>query len=299
MRIDDTEMAAASLELPEAEFLRRKLRIELVSARVEAERTQKTMAKELDWSLSKVARIEQGVGGVAPSDVRAMLSLFGASEDRIEELVALARTAREAKSWAEYDDILSPAYRELIGQEAAALSIHKYEPAVVPGLFQTREYTLALLSSQGASRDSAIRQAEVRGRRQAILEHEDGPEITVVLGEIALARPAGNSEVMRGQISHLMSVSNHPRVSLFLMPFAAGSHRGMGIPFTILEFLDPSLDDVLYLEDANKRTTSNEEREVVQQYHETFQVIQEMAEEAGEIEDHLKRSLEVYAGEDR
>lgn len=290
-----SDMAAEAKDLPEAEFLRRKLRIELVAARVAAHRTQKAMAEDLDWSLSKVARIEQGVGVVAPSDVRAMLSLFGADDDRIEGLVALARSAREAKSWAEYDDILSPAYRELIGQEAAALAIYKYEPAVVPGLFQSTGYTLALLESQGATRDSAKRQAEVRSRRQAVLDLENGPEVTAVLGEIVLVRPAGPGDVMREQLEHLLELSRHPRVNLFLLPFTAGTHRGMGIPFTILQFLDPLLDDVLYLEDANKRTSASEEREMVDSYHELFREIQQRAESCGDFEKHVRRALESYA----
>ena len=291
-------MTTTDSDLPDAEYLRRLLRVELVDARKKAEMTQKDVADKLAWSVSKAVRMENGVVSVAPSDVRAMLSLFGEEEQRIEELVSLAVQARDAKSWAEYGDLLTPTYKELIGQEARAASITKYEPNVVPGLFQTNSYAMALMEALGIDAAKATKLAEVRSRRQAVLDLAGGPDFNVVIGEIALVRKVGSSRVMEEQIEHLVKLSERRQINLFLLPFSVGAHPGMGVPFTVLQFSDAKLDDILYLEDGMKRSTSSEEDEVVLHHLETFRIIEERAENSGTFTAHAERILhEVYGAE--
>ncbi len=275
-----------------AEYLRRLVRVELVDARTAIEMTQKEMAKRLGWSISKAVRIEQGAVSVAPSDVRAMMSLFGADEDQIGILVGLALKAREADDWSEFDDVLSPSYKELIGQEQSAQSITKYEANVVPGLFQTEAYALALSSALRIAPDTAERIVKVRMRRQAILERKSCPEINAVIGEVALVRHAGTPEVMNEQLEHLIEVASQPRINVFVMPFSAGVHVGIGVPFTLLRFADPRLDDVVYLEDARVRTTSSEDSEIVAEHFQRFALIEAIAESTGSLEAHARRILQ-------
>lgn len=284
-------------ELPDAEVLRRRLRIALRNARNAAKLTQRATADKLDWSASKIVRIEQGTVPVAPSDVRVMLALFGVTDKaRVEGLVAIARDARDAKSWDAYDDILSPSFKELIGQEAAASSIWKYEPSLVPGYLQTGNYSRALLSVLGHAAEDVARRAEIREKRQRILDLQDGPELHIVIGEIALVRPVGGADVMREQIKHLIELSKQPTVDLHLLPFAAGAHRGMGEPFTVLQFDDPDLDDSLYLEDAKKKTTSRDDPTEVESHLELFNVIEELADRHGSFEDQAKRLFAQHYG---
>ncbi len=131
-----TDTTEPAKEPPKAEFLRRRLRLELTSARHDAGMTQKAIADELAWSVSKVVRMEKGEASVAPSDVRALLSLFRVEEPRIQEVVELAREAKDTEDWSDYDGLLTPSYRELIGQEGSATEILKYEPWAGAGLLQ-------------------------------------------------------------------------------------------------------------------------------------------------------------------
>ena len=79
---------------------KRRLRVALRQARVDAKMTQKVAADELVWSTSKIVRIEQGTVPATPTDVRAMLHLYRVTdESRIEDLVDLAKNAREDKGW--------------------------------------------------------------------------------------------------------------------------------------------------------------------------------------------------------
>jgi hypothetical protein len=225
-----------------------------------------------------------------------MLGLFGVTDEgRVESLVTLARDARDAKSWAEYDDIISSAFKEMIGQESAATSIWKYEPAVVPGYFQTGEYSRHLLTAVGHGPEEVSRRAEIRSKRQLILDLEQRPELNVIIGEAAFRRTVGDSAIMREQIKQLIEYSKRPGISLYMLPFSAGPHRGMGRAFTVLQFAGDDLDDSLYLEDAEKRSTSREDPQEVANYLQLFTDLEEMAERTGTLEEHATRILhELY-----
>jgi hypothetical protein len=129
-----------------------------------------------------------------------------------------------------------------VGNEPAAKVIYEYEPAVVPGLFQTQDYTRSLLHVLGESEANVERRLEVRTNRQRLLDESRRPELNFILGEAALVRPVGDTDIMREQIAHLLELNNEPGINLWLLPFSAGAHRGMGSAFTILQ-LQKKADD--------------------------------------------------------
>lgn len=284
----------SAAETPEVK--KRRLRRALRQARVDAGLTQKTAATELVWSTSKIVRIEQGTVPVAPTDVRAMLHLYGLTDDaEIDGLVELAKQAREDKGWAAFYDILSPATQELVGSEPAAKVIYEYEPAVVPGLLQTQDYTRSLLRVLGESEANVERRLELRTKRQRLLDESLRPELNFVLGQAALVRPVGGTDIMREQIAHLVELSKEPGINLWLLPFAAGAHRGMGSAFTILQFEDPILPDLLYLENAERVSASHDE-DVDKKYLDLFVELQQMADDAGPFEELVQRLVHpVYS----
>lgn len=74
-----------------AQWLRAKLR----SKRKLAHLTQKEVARAMDWSLSKMLRIETGAVGISTTDLRALLAYYDIKDERqVDELVELARAAR-------------------------------------------------------------------------------------------------------------------------------------------------------------------------------------------------------------
>jgi hypothetical protein len=88
-------------------------------------------------------------------------------------------------------------------------------------------------------------------RRQQLLTQPGAPEVWVVLDEAVLRRSPASPKVMRGQIEHLLQVSDLPNVTLQIVPFGAGAHAAAGGPFTILRFPEPDLPDLVYLEQLN------------------------------------------------
>src|SRR5581483_4423619 len=57
-----------------------------------------------------------------------------------------------------------------------------------------------------------------------------------------------SKDVVREQLRYLIEVTDHPAVTLQILPFSAGAHSAMGGPFTILRFAEPDLQDVVYIE---------------------------------------------------
>jgi transcriptional regulator with XRE-family HTH domain len=274
------------------EVKRRRLRTALRQARVKAQMTQRDAADALVWSVSKIVRIEQGTVPVSPTDVRVMLETYGVTDGSvIRGLVELAKEARVAKGWSQFSDVLSQESLELFGNESAAKVIYKYEPSVIPGLFQTQEYARALLRALGNSEDQIERRLEARTQRQHMLEAPDRPELDFILGEAALCRPIGGEDTMREQIAYLLGLGQQNGISLLLLPFAAGPHRSMGSAFTVLQFDDPLLPDLLYLENEERERVSRDEKGEIRKYLDLYVELQRMADDHGPLEEGINKIL--------
>jgi hypothetical protein len=194
--------------------------------------------------------MEHGRVGFKERDVGDLLTLYGVTDS--EERAALLNLAREANTpgwWHAYSDILPTWLEPYVGLEAAASVIRTYQIQLVPGLLQTEEYARALIrQGSAASEEDIARRGELRFSRQEILRRPDAPQLWVVVDEGALRRPVGSATIVREQLKYLIEVTDHPAVTLQILPFQAGAHSAMGGPFTILRFAEPDLADVVYIE---------------------------------------------------
>ena len=232
---------------------RRRLRTELRRLRESAGLHQSEVVKQLDWSISKLIRIENGAVGVSVTDVRALAAIYQVDAERVEELVKLARVTRERQWWSSFRHVLSPSYREYIGYEADASDIYQAHPTAVPGLLQTEEYIRAIVDStrlEPISPERAEAEFAVRHRRQReILFSGNPPRYHVILDESVLRRHIGGAKVMRAQLEHLAQLPED-LVTLGVWPFHAGGHLAMQGAFTIMEFANEAEAGVLFLESA-------------------------------------------------
>ncbi|MGW7366788.1 helix-turn-helix domain-containing protein [Streptomyces sp. NPDC054841] len=134
------------------------------------------------------------------------------------------------------------AYAEM---EAKAAYISTFQPQLVYGLLQTKEYARAVLGV----RDESNLDARVAARieRQRILEREHPPLIWVVMSEAVLHQEIGGRRVMRNQLAHLLGLRRREWVQVQILPFGAGAHAGLMGEFNLLRFEgDP---DLVYTED--------------------------------------------------
>jgi transcriptional regulator with XRE-family HTH domain len=265
------------------EVKRRQLKAALRHEREAVGLSQKQVSEALDWSVSKIIRIETGAVGLSVTDLRALMDLYKITDEKRQaELLELARGSRK-QSWSEYGSVYSAAARTLFGYEAAAKIIYKYEPTFIPGLLQTEEYARALLEGVGHSEDEIEPIVRSRLERQQLLAQNPRPRLEFILGEAVVSRAVGGRVVMLRQIERLKELAARPRISLQIMPFSAGVHPSMGEAFTILEFTDQNLDDLIYLENAGRESVSLENPDLVAVYRRDFVTLQGLASPSGDF----------------
>ena len=273
---------------------RRRLRFELRRLRDEKGLAQADVVKQLDWSPSKLIRIENGSVGISVTDVRALAGVYKAPEEAVDELVALARVARGRRWWSSYRDIVSPQYQEFIGFEADASRLRQFHPCIVPGLLQIEPYVRALIP---ALLVSPLSEAHIEGhvqvrlrRQQEILDGDTPPDFSVVIDEAALRRPVGGIETMRAQLQHIAEMQRHESVTIAILPFAAGPHVGMQGAFHIMEFADAADDSMLYLENAQQGDVAmRDQPELVDMYNKVFDGMLERSLRDGAAVDYLTK----------
>jgi hypothetical protein len=230
---------------------RRRLRTELRKAREEAGLTQEQVAQAMDWSPSKVIRIEAGTSRIATNDLKVLLPhLKIVDPQQTGELLALAKGAKARSWWSKYREIASPGYLQFVEYEAAASATSNFEPLLIPGLLQTEEYARAVIQQflEHPTTERVEALVELRMTRQELLERPDPPSLYFIMDEAVVRRLIGGADVMRRQVRHLIQMTDRPNVTVELVPFNAGVHPGMHGPFVVIEFPDTADDDVLYLE---------------------------------------------------
>lgn len=230
-------------------MLRRQLGAELRRLRDVAQRTVADAAGELGWSESKLSRIETANTGIRKADLERLLAMYDVAEAERPRLLALAGQARQRAWWEAYGDTLASAYETYIGFEAEATAIYNYEVQVVPGLLQTAEYASAVTQVDNVEHPDVVGQrVAVRMARQAVLTREPPPRLWAILDEAVLRRPMGGPDVMRRQLLRLIEASERPMITIQVLPFSAGSHRGLAGSFVVLEFAGTDEHPLVYSE---------------------------------------------------
>ncbi|GHF29323.1 MULTISPECIES: helix-turn-helix domain-containing protein [Streptomyces] len=213
--------------------------------------TREAAGYSIRASESKISRMELGRVSFKARDVEDLLTLYGVTDGAEREaLLGLAREANVAGWWHSYGDVLPGWFQTYVGLEGAASHISVYEVQFVHGLLQTEGYAHAVVVRGNPKADEAEieRRVSLRMERQKLLFSERAPRFHAVLDEAALHRPYGGPEVMRGQLQHLIDISEQPNVTLQVMPFAHGGHSGESGSFAMLRFPESDLSDVVYLE---------------------------------------------------
>ncbi|CAK7288325.1 putative DNA-binding protein [Streptomyces misionensis JCM 4497] len=257
--------------------------------------TREAAGYSIRASESKISRMELGRVSFKTRDVEDLLTLYGITDEaERQSLLSLAREANVAGWWHSYSDILPNWFPTYVGLEGAAALIRAYEVQFVHGLLQTEEYARAVVrrGMKGASADDVERRVALRLERQKYLLADSGPEFHVVLDEAALRRPYGDREVMRGQLQHLIDISERPNVRLQVMPFSFGGHSGESGAFTILSFPESDLSDVVYLEQLTSALYLDK-REDVAQYEQALKELQQDSPGPDESRDLLRGLLQL------
>jgi transcriptional regulator with XRE-family HTH domain len=267
---------------------RRRLRVELRKAREAAGLSQKEVAPAMDWSLSKLIRIETGVVGISINDLKVLLQLYRISEDdRVQAMLDMARAAKVPAWWAPYKDAISPEFSALLSYESAASIIRNFEPFLVPGLLQTDEYaraTLAALLPPVARTDAQMlgqvdSLVDLRIERQdRLAQRTDGPKVFFAMDEAVLHRWVGGPSVMRRQLERIKSALSNPEFVVWVVPFEAGLYQKLRSAYLLFELPSPDEnEDILYLEDLRGELLIRDDFQDAADYLEAFWNIEQVA----------------------
>ena len=273
---------------------RRRLRTELRRARLDADLTQEQVAAAMDWSLSKLIRIENGTVGISTNDLKAILAHYKITDDgRTAEMLALSRGARERSWWSAYRDA-SPRLIQLIEYESASFIIRNFQPMLIPGLLQTGEYAATMIRNlDPQATDQVVNLAvEMRTKRQQLLQQPETPLMVFIVDEAAVRRLVGGQQAMRRQIQRVLDESDKPTVTIEIVPFSAGAHPGMQGPFMLFEFPDAADDDALYLEGPSESRWNRDDPEEILSFRERFEVLRGLSLGPQGSRDLLSRLLD-------
>jgi len=265
-------------------FQWRRLRAFLRQTREECGFTQRDVANEMDWSLSKLIRIETGAVSVSTTDLRALLGHYGVVDpDRVAELVEMAKAARQRSWWYRYRNQITTEFKVLLGYESSATVIRNFEPLLVPGLLQTEEYASEVLRILEVPHADIQDMVDLRAERQERLVRPDGPMLHFIVDENVMHRLVGSPALMRAQIRRMRELAQGPNITLRVIPFSAGLYSRARVAYQLLEFPEIEDEDVLFIENASGdiviRESSQEDPPPVspRSYLETFWGIEQLA----------------------
>lgn len=236
---------------PKSPTLRsRRLRTILHKLRIDRGMTLGQVSQQVDWTATKLSRIETGQRGAHPNDVRALADIYGVTGVEREALITLAREARQRGWWQSYGSALPPRFDTYLGLESEATAISSYAPEFIPGLLQSEAYARAqLLAAPTPQPESEVeKRMTVRSMRQKRLFGPTPPHCRMVLNEVALHRRIGGTSTLRDQLAHLLELSELPTIQIQVLPFTSGAHPGTHGAFMLLEFPQAEDPDIAYVE---------------------------------------------------
>ncbi|MET8159918.1 helix-turn-helix transcriptional regulator [Sphaerisporangium sp. NPDC005289] len=197
---------------------------ELRRHRTAAGLTQKQLADRIGFSESMVAMIE--------SLKRTPSQRFAELCDQALDLDGAMTRLHAAATWHKAPEH----FRPWLEEEQDATALHGWEPMVVPGLFQTEAYARLILSAEpGVTPEEVDERVAGRLQRQTILHRDDSPFVAMLIDESVLHRPIGDMEVRREQLTYLLEIAQHPKVTIQVVPYAAQALCGLLGGFIIAE----------------------------------------------------------------
>lgn len=272
-----------------ADQARASLGVRLRDIRRDAHLSGTELARLSGWQPSKVTKIEHGRQTPSEDDLRVWCEHCRALAE-LPDLIAAVRSIET--QFAEWRRIIRGGIRRR--QEASAAVYDRarlfriYEPAVVPGLLQTRDYALSVLSTSISFfriPDDAEEGADARVERQRVLTHGDR-RFHMLLGEQCLHTNVGGTDIMAAQLERLLELLKLPRMRLGIIPFDAPYRVPLNNGFWLM-------DDALVQFDTYTMEMSLVRPDEIELYGRAFERLAALAVYGAEaralIEDALKR----------
>ncbi|MCX4573093.1 DUF5753 domain-containing protein [Streptomyces sp. NBC_01571] len=134
--------------------------------------------------------------------------------------------------WEPPGETLGEHIQRLTAIEAAAETVHTWQPLLIPGALQGYAYACGAIRSTSPALplETVGERADVRRGRIDQLRAAS----TFIIDEGALYRPVGGTAALVDQLERLLAVEAlQPRLTLRILPQGAEAHPGLAGPFTL------------------------------------------------------------------
>lgn len=200
---------------------RQALGARLGEIRQDAGLTGRALARLCGWHESKVSRIEHARTAPSADDIRSWCEHCGQLAES-DELITFLRTVEDMfVEWRRMERTgLRRAQEAVLPLWERTRLFRAYSSWLIPGAVQTSAYTTAVLRAIAARRelpDDVEDAVAVRADRLRLLREGDH-RFLVLIEESVLRNVIGGTEVMAGQLGHLITVASLPSVSLGIIP---------------------------------------------------------------------------------
>jgi transcriptional regulator with XRE-family HTH domain len=253
---------------------RRELGAILKQLRTQRSWTAEQVCERLQFSPSKMSRLETGRRGASARDINDLCDLYDVDDEQRRRLLELASEGKQRAWW----QPLGLPYSTYVGLESEAVSISDFGLGFIPGLLQTTDYAHAIVRAVLPDMVPEMVEQRVQGRiaRQQILDRETAPFFEAVVDESVLHRVVGSRAVMRAQLERLLEISERPKVTLRVIPYAAGALPTGNNKFIILRFASAEVKDLVFIEGLTRDLYLDDPDEV-ETYSTTFRTLVQLA----------------------
>jgi transcriptional regulator with XRE-family HTH domain len=256
------------------------------------------IAKDLMVSATKISRLETGTRPPNPRDVRDLCRYYGLDDAAADELMGLARGAREEVWWTQYEDLKLDPY---LGLEQEAFAITSYTTYYLPALLQTEEYTRAIIKDIAPKMEPDIYEQRVEARmlRQQVLMKERPPRYWVLLDEAVLHRDIGGRAVMVAQLDKIMEAQRVGKAVVQIVSFNACSCVAQDSNFILFEFAaESNLSPVVFIEGLTGNQY-HERKADIDRYREAIELLRGSALRSEESVLRIDQVRKAYTGRER
>nr|AEE65498.1 antitoxin component [uncultured bacterium BAC AB649/1850] len=238
---------------------RRRVRLAIREAREANNLTQLQVAEQMEWSLSKVIRIESGEVSISVNDLRPLLAFVGIRDKaEVNSLLADARIARtrQRQAWyqkPEFREYMSDALRRLIEYEAEATAMRSYSVYYPPGPLQIPDYAAALTGgwNHEIPPESLAKKVEARRLRRTMIRERLGTlKIYLVLDQSVFERSIGGPRVLVEQLKDLHDLAERDLIRIRMLPFDLDSPIANNASFDLISIGGETGGEVMYRENG-------------------------------------------------
>ncbi|MFC8272187.1 helix-turn-helix domain-containing protein [Streptomyces sp. NPDC057271] len=256
---------------------RRQLGATMRKLRARSGMTLEEAGRLVGVSKATVSRYETQAGPVKWPIVDALCREYGASEAERTAVVGLAKGAKQQGWWNSFADSIPENMNLLLTLEDEAVREDHFSCVYIPGLLQTRDYSIGLQKANELrlEQKEIERLVDIRMKRQEILTRPEPPHLWAVLDESVLRRVVGSLEIMKTQLDRLLEANEASQITLQVLPFTNGAHAAALGSFVILGGAEPSLD-VVYV-DLHTGSLFMETEEELKRYRLAFEYLRAQA----------------------